>query len=65
MFLDNQDVKLLYTSPIAMELLDINYKTGQSYGYIVYRKEHLNLPEGALLTIEGHVCDSVLVSSVL
>lgn len=55
----------MYPSPIAMELLDINNKAGQSYGYIVYRKEHINLPEGALLTIEGHVCDTVLVSGIL
>lgn len=53
----------MYPNPIAMELLDINYKSGQSYGYLGYRKEHLNLPAGALLTIEGHVCDSVLVIS--
>ncbi|CAG9772546.1 unnamed protein product [Ceutorhynchus assimilis] len=54
-------IKLEYENPIAMELLDINNNTGQSYGYITYRKENLNLSANATLTISGHVCDSVLV----
>lgn len=59
--IDSQDIKQYYSQPIAMELLDINNGTGQSYGYIVYRKSNLNLTKGDVLTIEGHVCDSVLV----
>lgn len=46
---------------IAMELLGINNGSGQSNGYIVYRKEHINLSATSVLTIEGHVCDNVMV----
>ncbi|KAF7283583.1 hypothetical protein GWI33_023375 [Rhynchophorus ferrugineus] len=45
----------------AMELLDINNNSGQGNGYIVYRKENMDLPEKSMLTIGGHVCDTVLV----
>ncbi|KAL1509804.1 hypothetical protein ABEB36_004485 [Hypothenemus hampei] len=56
-----QTGNLKYLKPLAMELLDINNGSGQSYGYITYRKANLNLPSGALLQINGRICDSVLV----
>lgn len=46
---------------LPMELLPINNNSGQSYGYIVYRKLHLNIRKNSILKIEGHVCDTVLV----
>nr|CAD7392462.1 unnamed protein product [Timema cristinae] len=42
---------------IAMELLDINDGNGQSYGFVVYRKTNLDIPENSTLTIEGKVHD--------
>ncbi|XP_050293644.1 beta-galactosidase-1-like protein 3 [Anthonomus grandis grandis] len=59
--IDTQDTKLVYQTPTAMELININNNSGQSYGYITYRKENLSLKANATLLIEGHVCDSVLV----
>lgn len=52
---------------IPMEKLPINGNSGQSYGYIVYRKIGLNLTAHSLLEIEGRVCDAfmVLVNNVL
>lgn len=44
-----------------MELLDINDDSGQSYGYIVYRKTNLTIPANSILKIQGHVCDTILV----
>lgn len=44
-----------------MEKLDINNNSGQSYGYIVYRKENVDIQAGSTLKIEGHVCDTVTV----
>ncbi|KAJ8920374.1 hypothetical protein NQ315_005239 [Exocentrus adspersus] len=46
---------------LPMELLDINNNSGQSVGYIVYRKENVDLPVSTVLKIEGHVCDTALV----
>lgn len=46
---------------VSMEKLDINNGSGQSYGYIVYRKENIDIKAGSVLKIEGHVCDTVLV----
>lgn len=46
---------------LPMELLPMNNMSGQSYGYIVYRKRHLNLKSNSVLKIGGHVCDSVVV----
>ncbi|KAL1502351.1 hypothetical protein ABEB36_007504 [Hypothenemus hampei] len=46
---------------ISMENLDINNHSGQSYGYIVYRKENIDIKSGSILKIEGRVCDTVLV----
>ncbi|XP_050294011.1 beta-galactosidase-1-like protein 3 [Anthonomus grandis grandis] len=59
--LDSQQIKLEYATTIPMELLDINNGTGQSFGYITYRKEHLNLPANAILNISGHIRDTVMV----
>ncbi|XP_018580116.1 beta-galactosidase-1-like protein 2 [Anoplophora glabripennis] len=52
---------------VAMELLDINNGSGQSVGYIVYRKENVDLAAETVLMIEGHICDTavVLVNGVL
>lgn len=46
---------------MPMELLPINNNSGQSFGYIVYRKTHLNLEPGATLKLKGFVRDTVLV----
>ncbi|CAG9857698.1 unnamed protein product [Phyllotreta striolata] len=46
---------------VAMETLDINNGNGQSFGYVVYRKTGLNIPAGAVLKIQGRVCDTVMV----
>ncbi|XP_066253771.1 beta-galactosidase-1-like protein 2 [Euwallacea similis] len=59
--IDSQPATLVYTKPRAMELLNINNGSGQSFGYLAYRKNHLNLPAGSILTIKGHICDTVLV----
>lgn len=44
-----------------MELLTVNNNNGQSYGYIIYRKNNVNIPAGGILLIEGRVCDTVMV----
>ncbi|XP_023022376.2 beta-galactosidase-1-like protein 3 [Leptinotarsa decemlineata] len=49
------------TRLIPMELLPINDNSGQSFGYIVYKKTNINIPKNSTLTIEGRVCDTVLV----
>ncbi|KAJ8937460.1 hypothetical protein NQ314_011849 [Rhamnusium bicolor] len=46
---------------VAMEKLDINNNSGQSNGYIVYRKENVDLGPRTVLTIEGHICDTAIV----
>lgn len=46
---------------LPMELLDINNNNGQSNGYIIYRKDKVNLTEYSVLLIEGHVYDTVVV----
>ncbi|KAK4882083.1 hypothetical protein RN001_005402 [Aquatica leii] len=50
-----------YNKPIAMEMLPINNNSGQSFGYIVYKKTGLNIPANSYLKIGGHVCDTVMV----
>lgn len=52
-----------YTSKdiIPMELLPINNQSGQSYGYILYRQNHIDIPANAELKISGYVRDTVLV----
>jgi hypothetical protein len=47
--------------PLSMEMLPINQNSGQSYGYIVYHREDLDIPANSLLTITGHVRDTVMV----
>lgn len=51
----------VHNHPVAMELLDINRKNGQSFGYVVYRKLNVDIPAGGILLIEGRVCDTVMV----
>uniref|UniRef100_A0A6P7GJL7 Beta-galactosidase n=1 Tax=Diabrotica virgifera virgifera TaxID=50390 RepID=A0A6P7GJL7_DIAVI len=46
---------------LPMELLPINNGSGQSYGYIIYKKSHIDIPERSILKIFGRVCDTVLV----
>ncbi|KAJ8965798.1 hypothetical protein NQ314_003896 [Rhamnusium bicolor] len=45
---------------LPMELLNINNNSGQSYGYIVYKKSNIDIPKNSILKIEGRVCDTVL-----
>lgn len=55
------------TNVIPMEKLSVNENSGQSYGYIVYRKTGLDLLANSILEFEGRVCDvfMVLVNNVL
>ncbi|CAH0553297.1 unnamed protein product [Brassicogethes aeneus] len=52
--------KLSSTNVLPMEMLPINNRSGQSYGYIIYRKK-LNLEPNSVLKIAGRVSDSVVV----
>ncbi|XP_060526563.1 beta-galactosidase-1-like protein 3 [Cylas formicarius] len=58
---DDEAPKFEFERPVAMETLPINNGSGQSYGYIVYRKENVDLKAGSILQIQGHVCDTVLL----
>ncbi|RZC41824.1 beta-galactosidase-1-like protein 2 [Asbolus verrucosus] len=49
------------SSPLPMEKLPINNGSGQSYGYIVYQKDNLNIAANSVLTITGHIRDTVMV----
>lgn len=53
----------IVTSPdlLPMEVLTINNNSGQSYGYIVYKKSNLDIPSNSVLKINGRVCDTVMV----
>lgn len=53
--------KFTSATPISMEWLPLNNMSGQSFGYIVYRHKHLDIPANSSLTIGGRVCDSVVV----
>lgn len=53
--------KYLSYNVIPMELLPINNNSGQSYGYVIYRKENMNIPANSILKIAGRVCDTVMV----
>ncbi|KAL3277118.1 hypothetical protein HHI36_012474 [Cryptolaemus montrouzieri] len=44
-----------------MELLSCNNDSGQSFGYIVYRKTGLNIPKHSKLRIEGKIRDQAIV----
>ncbi len=46
---------------MSMERLPINDGNGQSYGYIVYRKQ-LELTQGSKILIRGHVRDLLQVN---
>lgn len=46
---------------VPMEFLPINNGSGQSYGYIVYKKDGLDLAANSVLKIKGRVCDTVMV----
>lgn len=58
-----KNAKQTFTSHdvIPMELLPINNGSGQSFGYIVYRKSNVNIPANAKLKISGYVRDTILV----
>ncbi|XP_063237154.1 beta-galactosidase-1-like protein 2 [Bacillus rossius redtenbacheri] len=45
------------TDVLPMEMLDINNKSGQSYGFILYRKTDLHIPENSTVRISGKVND--------
>ncbi|XP_031333503.1 beta-galactosidase-1-like protein 3 [Photinus pyralis] len=59
--IDRVPEKFESPTPISMEHLPMNNGAGQSYGYITYKKENLHIPANSVLTIEGHVCDTVMV----
>ncbi|XP_057652902.1 beta-galactosidase-1-like protein 2 [Diorhabda carinulata] len=46
---------------LPMEMLPINNNSGQSYGYVTYRKNNLNLLPNATLKISGYVRDTLLI----
>ncbi|CAH0553299.1 unnamed protein product [Brassicogethes aeneus] len=46
---------------MSMENLNINNNSGQSYGYIVYRKTNVTIASNSTLKIEGRICDSIMV----
>lgn len=52
---------ILSTNVPSMEELPINNWSGQSYGYIVYRASQIDIPANSVLTITGHVRDTVMV----
>ncbi|KAK9874561.1 hypothetical protein WA026_005396 [Henosepilachna vigintioctopunctata] len=48
-------------NPIPMELIAINSNSGQSFGYIVYRKTGLNIPPNSTLKLKGKIRDQAIV----
>lgn len=46
---------------LPMEKLSINDNSGQSYGYIVYRKTNVDLNSSATLKVSGYIRDTILV----
>lgn len=46
---------------IPMEMLPINNNSGQSFGYILYRKKNIDIPLNVVLKISGYVRDTALV----
>ncbi|XP_065171045.1 beta-galactosidase-1-like protein 3 [Atheta coriaria] len=47
---------------MPMEYLPMNNNSGQSYGYIIYRKKNLVIPPGGgQLKISGRICDTLMV----
>ncbi|XP_022901587.2 beta-galactosidase-1-like protein 2 [Onthophagus taurus] len=60
--LEQAPIKINSPKLMPMELLpQINNNSGQSYGYIVYRKENLDISSNTTLIIKGRVCDTVMV----
>ncbi|KAJ8940329.1 hypothetical protein NQ318_014405 [Aromia moschata] len=59
--IDNSQLILTSEDVIPMEMLPINDNSGQSFGYVVYRKTGLDIPANAVLKIGGYVRDTVLV----
>ncbi|KAI7815105.1 beta-galactosidase [Rhyzopertha dominica] len=59
--IDRVPKKFNYKDVLPMELLPINNNSGQSYGYILYRQENIDIPANSILKISGRVCDSVVV----
>ncbi|KAL1509805.1 hypothetical protein ABEB36_004486 [Hypothenemus hampei] len=59
--IDEYPSKIQSSNIIPMEKLPINNNSGQTFGYIVYRKSQLDLNAGAVLKITGYVRDHVLV----
>lgn len=47
--------------PLFMEMLSINKGSGQSYGYIVYRKNSITLQPNSVLKINGKINGAVMV----
>ncbi|ERL89541.1 hypothetical protein D910_06906 [Dendroctonus ponderosae] len=58
---ENSPISIRSEQLLPMEMLDINDGSGQNNGYIVYQKDNVDLEENSVLTIEGNVCDTVLV----
>ncbi|XP_071052667.1 beta-galactosidase-1-like protein 3 [Onthophagus taurus] len=58
--LSTQD-RFHYENLIQMEYLPINNNSGQLYGYIVYRKTNLSIPENSVLRIKGAVKDFAMI----
>ncbi|CAH0563092.1 unnamed protein product [Brassicogethes aeneus] len=46
---------------VPMEFLNINNNTGQSFGYVIYRKNHLDLNKTFTLKFDGYVYDAATV----
>lgn len=60
----NAPAKIPSQNVVAMEKIDYINGTGQSNGYIVYRKENIELAPNSLLTIEGkHIIHRKKVSN--
>ncbi|XP_049940856.1 beta-galactosidase-1-like protein 2 [Schistocerca serialis cubense] len=49
------------TDILTMEFLDINNGNGQSYGFVLYRKNAATIGENSVLQIIGHVRDLAVV----
>ncbi|XP_072378093.1 beta-galactosidase-1-like protein 2 [Diabrotica undecimpunctata] len=59
--LEKQETKIMSPFVLPMEHLQINNNSGQSYGYIVYRKRFIDIPANSVLLVEGRVCDTLVV----
>ncbi|KAJ8920356.1 hypothetical protein NQ315_005220 [Exocentrus adspersus] len=59
--LSNIPTKFSSLRLLPMEVLPMNNMSGQSYGYIVYRKKNLDIPANSILTIGGRICDTLMV----